>query len=151
MSYRCFCSSLMLKRTNARKPRQLLRGTWHCSPALVDVDIIDFICLHGCFCERLDHVVTLKYNISLRWKRDPGLWLWLYSVCLPKSDYVVINRDRTISIGQHGKATLQAWWRSQHTYGSLFIYKGSVMGTRDSPGTPGEQGPGDPHPWAQYI
>ena len=33
--------------------------------ALVDVDVVNFVCPHGCLCERLYHVVALKYNISL--------------------------------------------------------------------------------------
>lgn len=54
---------------------------WLHSPALVDVDVVNFVCPHGCLCERLYHMVALKYNISLGWKTNDGLWLWLPSDC----------------------------------------------------------------------
>lgn len=40
-------------------------GPWCHSPALVDVDVVDFVGQNGCFCQCLDHVVTLQDNISL--------------------------------------------------------------------------------------
>lgn len=40
-------------------------GPWCHSPALVDVDVVDFVGQNGCFCQCLDHVVTLQDNVSL--------------------------------------------------------------------------------------
>lgn len=81
-----------------------------------------------------------------------------FTVSVHQNDYAIINRDRTVSISQHGKTLLQvdqACWRSlgPQLWVTLhlwqFIYRVSVMGERDSTNPVGERATGEPHLWAR--
>lgn len=79
-----------------------------------------------------------------------------FTVSVHQNDDAVINRDRTLSAGQHGKnASPSGPWfggdlrglccGSRCTEGSWFIYRVSINGGKDSTNPVSDQVTGEPH------